>query len=280
MSINWYPGHMAKTKRLIKENFNLIDVVFELLDSRIPSSSRIKDIDDIIRTKPRIIIMTKYDLCDKTETDKWIKHYENSGYKVMKYDLLKDNINNIYIEVEKLMDTLNSKREDRKLLKRKYRALIIGVPNVGKSTLINKFVNKRSTKVGNMPGITKEISWIRSNERIELLDTPGLLYPNIDNKEISFNLASISSIKEELLPIDEVSTFILNKLYNYYPNILKDIYKLETVDNIEDTITKIGNSRGCLIKGGEVDFDKVYKLILKDVRDGKIKGITFDRYGG
>ncbi len=278
-TINWYPGHMAKTKRLIKESFNLIDLVFELIDSRIPNSSRIKDIDEIIKNKPRIIIMTKYDLCDKEETNKWIKDYENKGYIVLKFNLIKDSINSIYLKVEEIMKEHNEKRENKNLLKRKYRALIIGVPNVGKSTFINKIVGKRSTKVGNMPGVTKELSWIRTNGIIELLDSPGLLYPNLDNKETSFNLAAFSSIKEEVLPIDEVSIFILNKLNDYYPKILKEIYKVEKIDDILETLRLIGINRGCLIKGNEIDYEKLYKQILKDVRDEKIKDITFDRYG-
>lgn len=278
-TINWYPGHMAKTKRLIKESFNLIDLVFELIDSRIPNSSRIKDIDEIIKNKPRIIIMTKYDLCDKEETNKWIKDYENKGYIVLKFNLIKDSINSIYLKVEEIMKEHNEKRENKNLLKRKYRALIIGVPNVGKSTFINKIVGKRSTKVGNMPGVTKELSWIRTNGIIELLDSPGLLYPNLDNKETSFNLAAFSSIKEEVLPIDEVSIFILNKLNDYYPKILKEIYKVEKIEDILETLRLIGINRGCLIKGNEIDYEKLYKQILKDVRDEKIKDITFDRYG-
>ena len=278
-NINWYPGHMAKTKRLIKENLKLIDLVFELIDSRMPNSSKIKDIDELIKDKLRIMIMTKYDLCDKEETNKWVKYYEEKGYIVLKYDLIKDNINSIYSKVEEIMNDFNINREEKKLLKRKYRALIIGIPNVGKSTLINKIVGKRSTKVGNMPGVTKDLNWIRSNSKIELLDSPGLLYPNMDNEEKSFNLASLSSIKEEILPIDEVSIFVLNKLNKFYPKILKEIYNLDNIDNVEESIYLIGKNRGCLIKGGEVDYNKVYKLILKDIRDGKIKNITFDRYG-
>ncbi|MDD3995832.1 MAG: ribosome biogenesis GTPase YlqF [Bacilli bacterium] len=278
-NINWYPGHMAKTKRLIKENLKLIDLVFELIDSRMPNSSKIKDIDELIKDKLRIMIMTKYDLCDKEETNKWVKYYEEKGYIVLKYDLIKDNINSIYSKVEEIMNDFNINREEKNLLKRKYRALIIGIPNVGKSTLINKIVGKRSTKVGNMPGVTKDLNWIRSNSKIELLDSPGLLYPNMDNEEKSFNLASLSSIKEEILPIDEVSIFVLNKLNKFYPKILKEIYNLDNIDNVEESIYLIGKNRGCLIKGGEVDYNKVYKLILKDIRDGKIKNITFDRYG-
>lgn len=278
--INWYPGHMAKTKRLIKENFNLIDIVFELIDSRIPHSSRIKDIDELIKNKPRIIIMTKYDLCDKEETNKWIKYYESLNYKVLKYNLLEGSINDIYDAVDNSLELLNKKLESKELLKRKYRALIIGIPNVGKSTLINKLVGKRSTKVGNIPGVTKSLSWIRTNPKIDLLDSPGLLYPNIDSNEISYNLGAISSIKEEIIPIDEISIHILTKLNDYYPNILKEIYGIDNLNDIEESLNIIGIKRGCLQKGNVVDYNKVYKLILKDVRDGKIKGITLDRYGG
>lgn len=278
-TINWYPGHMAKTKRLIKENINLIDLVFELIDSRIPFSSRIKDIDELIKNKPRILIMTKYDLCDKEETNKWISYYHSKGYRVLKLDLLKENLNILFEEVEKIMKDFNKTRSDKNMLKRKYRALIVGIPNVGKSTLINRIVNKKSTKVGNMPGITKELSWIRTNSKIELLDSPGLLYPNIEDTQVSLKLAAISTIKEEILPIDDVSIFILNNLNNYYPKLLKEIYKIESIDDITKSLDIIGTNRGCLIKGGEIDYNKLYKLILKDIREGKIKGITFDRYG-
>ena len=275
--INWYPGHMAKTKRLIKENIKLIDFVFELIDSRIPNSSRIKDLDDLIKDKPRIIVMTKYDLCDKKETDKWIKKLEDENNMVLKFNLLKDNVDSIFPKIELLMNEFNKKRESQNLLKRKYRALIIGVPNVGKSTFINKIVGKRSTKVGNLPGVTKELSWIRTNNIVELLDSPGLLYPNIGNEDISFNLAAFSSIKEEVLPIDEVSIYILKKLNDYYPNILQKLYKIDKIDDITESLNIIGINRGCLEKGGTVDYEKVYKLILKDIRDGKIDNITFDR---
>ncbi len=276
--INWYPGHMAKTKRLIKENLNLIDIVFELIDSRIPLSSRIKDINELVKNKPRIIIMTKYDLCDKTETEKWIKYYESLGYIVLKYNLLEGSINDIYKEVDKILEPLNTKRLNKNLLKRKYRALIIGIPNVGKSTLINKLVGKRSAKVGNIPGVTKDLSWIRINDKIELLDSPGLLYPNLGDTEISYNLGAVSSIKEEILPIDEISIHILNKLNDYYPNILKEIYKIDKVEDVITSLDLIGKNRGCLVKGNVFDYEKIYKLILQDIRDGKIKNITLDRY--
>lgn len=278
--INWYPGHMAKTKRLINKNLNLIDIVLEIIDSRIPYSSKIIGLNELIKDKPKILIMTKYDLCDKEETKKWIAYYERLGYKVLKYNLLEDSINNIYDIIDETLEPLVEKLESKDLQKRKYRVLIIGIPNVCKSTLINKLVGKRSAKVGNIPGVTKGLSWIRSNPKIDLLDTPGLLYPKIESNEISYNLGAVSSIKEEILPIDEIAIHILNKLNDYYPNILKEVYNIDSVDDIVEILNVIGRNRGCLQKGNDVDYNKVYKLILKDIRDGKIKEITLDRYGG
>lgn len=274
--INWYPGHMAKTKRLIKENLNFIDVVYEVIDSRMPYSSKIVDIDNIIKNKKRILVMTKYDLCDHKETDKWIKYYENKGYQVIKFDLIKDSIQKLIDLTIDIID-VNEKRVAKGMKQRKIRALIIGVPNVGKSTLINRLVSKKAVTTGNTPGVTKNLSWIRINENIELLDTPGILWPKIEDQKVGLNLASLTSIKEEILPVDEVTYYILNTLYKYYPNILLERYGITSVDDFVETLEIIGKKRGCLIKGGEVDYDKVYSVILKDIKDGLIKGITFDR---
>ena len=275
-NINWYPGHMAKTKRLIKENLNHIDIVYEVIDSRMPYSSKIVDIDDIIKNKQRILVMTKYDLCDTNETDRWIKHYQNKGYQIVKFDLIKDN-------VQKLIDLtintcdINEKRISKGMKPRKIRTLIIGVPNVGKSTLINRLVSKKAVTTGNIPGVTKNLNWIRINDSIELLDTPGILWPKIEDEKVGLNLASLTSIKEEVIPIDEVIFYLLNTLYKHYPNILKERYDIANIDDITIVLEKIGKKRGCLVKGGEVDYDKVYSVILKDIKDGLIKGITLDR---
>ena len=164
--------------------------------------------------------------------------------------------------------------------KRSYRALIVGIPNVGKSTLINRLVGKKATKVGNMPGVTKALSWIRINKDIELLDSPGILWPKLDNEEIALNLASTSAIKEEILKLQDISIHILKKLNDHYPSILKERYGIEGInyDDINETLDIIGQKKGCLSKGNIVDYDKLYSMILKDIRDGSIKGITFDRF--
>ena len=279
-SINWYPGHMAKTKRLISENLNLIDVVYELVDARIPYSSKIKDIDEIIKDKKRILIFTKVDLCDMDETNKWKKHYEEKGYKVLLLNLEKntklDSLINLTNEV---MKEENKKKLSKGLAKRRTRALVVGIPNVGKSTLINRLVNKKVTNVGNKPGVTKNLNWIRVGSDIELLDTPGILWPKLDEDNVALNLASLTAIKEEILPIDRVVIYILNTLDKYYNFILKNRYGVDNIDeDIEVTLDLIGKKFGCLMRGGIVDYDKVFSIIMNDIKNGIIKGITFDRY--
>lgn len=279
VNINWYPGHMAKTKRLIKEQIDLIDIVYEVVDARMPVSSKIIDIDEIIKNKPRILIFNKTDLCDKKETSKWIKYYEDKGYKVISYNLEgHPNMKNLIdLTMDVMKDTLE-KRKEKGLKMRKIRALVVGIPNVGKSTLINRLANKKVAGIGNKPGVTKNLSWIRVNDDIELLDSPGILWPKLDEKN-AFNLAALTAIKEEVLPLYDVVYYVIEMLNKYYPEKLKERYGLEELD--EDMIANlefIGKRRGCLIKGGEIDYDKVIDLIISDIKNGYIKEITFDRF--
>lgn len=276
--IAWYPGHMAKTKREIKEKLNLIDIVYEVVDARMPKSSKIDDIDDIIKDKPRVIIMTKYDLCDQMETNKFIKYYEDLGYFVVCINLLADKVNKILDISTDIMKEENEKRIAKGMKERPLRALVIGVPNAGKSTLINRLVSKKSVNVGNTPGVTKNISWIRINKDLELLDTPGILWPDFSDQERAHILASLSSIKEEILDKSAIAVFILKKLYEYYPNNLKDRYGIDhlTEDMVEE-FELIGKKRGLIGAGGVVDYDKVATVIINDLKSGKLGKVTLDR---
>ena len=278
-NINFFPGHMAKTRREIGEKLKLIDIVYEVVDARVPYSSRIIDIDDLIKDKPKVIIMTKKDLCDIEKTNKWISYYEEQGYKVFLVDLINDkSLGKLFDLTDSILSELNEKREEKGLLQRKYRALIMGVPNVGKSTLINKITGKKATTVGDKPGVTKTISWIRINDKLELMDTPGILWPKIEDQGVALNLATFSSIKDEILPIDEVACYILKYMYENYPDRLIDRYGLDYLDEDDytDAYELIGRKRGCIIRGNEVDYNKVSNLIIKDLREGYLGKVTFD----
>lgn len=280
VNINWYPGHMAKTKRLINENIDAIDIVYEVVDARIPYSTRVRNLDIKVTNKPRILVFTKMDLCDKVETTKWIKYYESNGEEVVCLDLEHNpNLKPLFSKTKELMSETNAKRAMKGMNEKRVRVLIIGVPNAGKSTLINRLVGKKAVNVGNKPGVTKNLNWIRINEDVELLDTPGILWPKLEEETVAFNLACFTAIREEILPIYEVIEYFLRALQKYYPEKLESRYGIKEIDeDIVNTLDIIGKKRGCLIKGGEIDYDKVIQVIMSDIKDGLIKNITFDRF--
>lgn len=278
-NINWFPGHMAKTKREIGEKLNLIDIVYEVIDARMPKSSKIIDIDNLIKNKPRILIMTKYDLCDKEETNKWIEKYQKEGYYVVPLDLMNGgNVKEIIDISKKVLETENKKRLEKGMKPRSIRALIIGVPNVGKSTLINRLVGKKSAGVGNRPGFTKSLSWIRIHKDIELLDTPGILWPKLENQEEAHILAALSSIKEEILDSMDIGNFILRKIFELYPEYLKERYGIEKLsEDLIEEYDQIAKKRGALMKGGMTDYEKTAGIILNDLKNGYLGKITLDQ---
>lgn len=279
-NINWYPGHMAKTRREITEKMSLIDIVYEVIDARMPLSSKIVDIDSLIKEKPKILIVTKYDLCDKKETDTILEFYKKQGYQVVPVDLLTGkNVSMIVSLTKECMTEMNLKRKEKGMKPRPIRALIVGSPNVGKSTLINRLVGKKATVIGNRPGVTKNLGWIRIHKDIELLDSPGILWPKLENQKQATILACFSAIREEILDVSLLATFILKILMEYYPDRLLNRYGLDTIDfsDIEPTLSTIAKQRGALAKGGEFDYDKVYQLIVRDFKEGMFGPITLDR---
>lgn len=280
LTINWYPGHMAKTRREIAEKMSLIDIVYEVIDARMPLSSKIVDIDSLIKGKPKILIVTKYDLCDKKETDTILEFYKKQGYQVVPVDLLTGkNVSMVVSLTKECMTEMNLKRKEKGMKPRSIRALIVGSPNVGKSTLINRLVGKKATVIGNRPGVTKNLGWIRIHKDIELLDSPGILWPKLENQKQATILACFSAIREEILDVSLLATFILKILMEYYPDRLLNRYGLDTIDfsDIEPTLSTIAKQRGALAKGGEFDYDKVYQLIVRDFKEGMFGPITLDR---
>ena len=275
-NINWYPGHMAKTKREIKEKIDLIDIVFEVIDARIPYSSKNKDIDTMVLGKPRVIIMTKIDLCDLNKTQKWIDHYKQKGFTVIPMDLINNANTKIILEkIKPLIDELNKKRESKGLKPRRARVLVLGIPNVGKSTLINRLVGKKATNVGNKPGVTKSLEWIRINDKLELLDTPGMLWPKLDDDIVAHNLAAMTAIKEEILEKDDIAIYIINKMLSLYEDNIRNRYNITEKEDIVVILDQIGKKLGA-IRNNETDYERVYTKVIKDLQDGYLGKVTFD----
>ncbi|MEG0794485.1 MAG: ribosome biogenesis GTPase YlqF, partial [Bacilli bacterium] len=260
------------------ENINLIDVVYEVIDARLPFSSKIKDIDNIIKNKPRILIMTKKDLCDMEVTSKWIKYYEEKNIPVLCMDLTNNlDFKKLVKKTEEVTFLLQERRKERGLKTKEIKAVVLGIPNVGKSTLINKMAGKKVAMVGNKPGVTKQINWLKTTSNILILDTPGILWPKLDDNEVALNLASTAAIKTDVLDICDIGGYLISFFKNYYPKILTDKYKVDIQDDIIDIMAFIALNMGA-VKGDEFDAEKVSRRIYTDVVNGNIKGVTFDQW--
>lgn len=276
-NINWFPGHMAKTKRELKERINLIDIIYEVLDARMPISSKMKDMDDILNGKPKIIVMTKKDLCDIPATNKWIKYYESKGSTVLLMDLTNNDDYKKLIKItHEVMNPIQEKRKAKGLKNKEIKIGVIGIPNVGKSTLINKLAGRKVASTGNKPGITKQINWLKTNNGFLLLDTPGILWPRLDNNEEALNLASTASIKTEVLNITDIGGYIISFLKNYYPHILEEKYNIQVQKDPQEIFFALAEKFNYFEKDGEIDYEKVSQKVYNDVVSGAIKGVTFD----
>ena len=294
MNINWYPGHMAKTKRQIQEDLKLIDVVVELLDSRIPISSRNPDINEIVKGKKKIVVLNKSDLADEKETLKWSEYFKNKNIPSIITDAnTGKGIKEVVKQAEQIMKEELDKREEKGRTGRKIRIMILGIPNVGKSSFINRLANKNSLEVGNRPGVTRKKQWIKINNNIELLDTPGVLWPKFESEEIALNLAFTGTIKDDVLEKTDVAFYFLkymleneiDKLCNRYnlkkEEILEELKNQDRPENeiIYDIMLTIGKSRGAVVSGGNVDDTKTANIILEDFRSGKLGRITLEKVG-
>ncbi|WP_082676525.1 ribosome biogenesis GTPase YlqF [Shouchella shacheensis] len=279
-TIQWYPGHMAKARREIKEKLKMIDVVIELLDARVPQSSRNPIIDELTGEKPRLVLLNKADLADASQTEKWARYFRGRGAEVLAINSQTGKgVKEIAKAARTLAAPLFEKWKAKGMKPRAIRAVILGIPNVGKSTLINRLVNKRQAKVGDRPGVTKQQQWIKVGSELELLDTPGILWPKFDDRRTGFRLAATGAIKDELLDFGDVAAFVLTFFSEHYPLKLEERYKLTSVD-VEDlgsTFDEIGKNRGALLKGGIVDYDKVAELILRELRAGTLGAVTLER---
>lgn len=277
MNFQWYPGHMTKAKRMMQEDIKLIDVVIELVDARIPLSSKNPDIDVLAKQKSRVILLNKSDLADPDKTKQWKRWFEQKGYFVT---LVNSKNGTGVREVNEIVQQACKEKieRDRKrgILNRPVRAMIVGIPNVGKSTFINSFAKKACTKTGNKPGVTKGKQWIRLNKSIELLDTPGILWPKFEDQKVGLRLAFIGSIKEEILNVTDLAYELIKFLQENWKGILNRRYEIDETAECLDILSQIAEKRSCKLKGDVLDFEKAASILLDDFRSGKLGNITLE----
>ncbi|MGP7817522.1 ribosome biogenesis GTPase YlqF [Niallia sp. 01092] len=281
MTIQWFPGHMAKARRQVTEKLKLVDIIFELVDARIPQSSRNPMIDEIIQHKPRLVLLNKADMADKEKTKEWIHYFQSKGIRAL---AINSQAGVGMKEITALAKEVLAEKFERMRAKgvrpRAIRAMIVGIPNAGKSTLINRLAKKNIAKTGNTPGVTKAQQWIKVGKELELLDTPGILWPKFEDQEVGLKLALTGAIKDTILNLQDVAVYGLRFLEKEYPNRLKERFQMEEIpEDIVELFDKIGQVRGCLTGGAIVDYDKVTELVIREIRGEKLGSLTFENAG-
>ena len=277
MHFQWYPGHMTKAKRMMQENMKLIDLVIELVDARIPLSSRNPDIDELGKNKARLVLLNKADLAEDKWNDAWAEYFKKKGFSVVKVNSRKGGgIKSIQGVIREACAEKIERDRKRGILNRPVRAMVVGIPNVGKSTFINALAGKACAKTGNKPGVTKGKQWIRLNKQVELLDTPGILWPKFEDQEVGLKLAFIGSIKDEVLQTEELAAELIHFLRTAYPEVLADKYDIEMDEDDYVVLNHIAKSRNCIVRGNELDTEKAALLLLDDFRNGKLGRLTLE----
>lgn len=278
MDYQWYPGHMTKAVRQMKEDIKLIDLVIELLDARIPLSSRNPDIDSLGQNKARLVLLNKADLADETQNNKWIEYFKEKGIVALKINSKnKQGIKEINNAVNVACKEKIERNKKRGIINRPIRAMVVGIPNVGKSTFINAYAGRAAAKTGNKPGVTKGKQWIRLNKNLELLDTPGILWPKFDDQTIGLHLAFIGSINDNILDVSELAFQLIKLLNNVYPDAINNRYNIEGDEDPVQVMYQVAEVRGCKLKGNQPDLEKTSAIIIDDFRSGKLGRITLDR---
>ena len=277
MHFQWYPGHMTKAKRMMQENIKLIDLVIELVDARIPLSSRNPDIDELGKNKARLVLLNKADLAEDKWNDAWAEYFKKKGFSVVKVNSRKGGgIKSIQGVIREACAEKIERDRKRGILNRPVRAMVVGIPNVGKSTFINALAGKACAKTGNKPGVTKGKQWIRLNKQVELLDTPGILWPKFEDQEVGLKLAFIGSIKDEVLQTEELAAELIHFLRNEYPQVLPEKYDIDMDEDDYVVLNRIAKSRNCIVRGNELDTEKAALLLLDDFRNGKLGRLTLE----
>mgnify|MGYP005764756577 FL=1 len=277
MNVQWYPGHMTKAKRQMQEDLKLIDLIIELVDARVPISSRNPDIDSLGQNKARLILLNKADLADERQNEAWKECFQNRGFHVVKVDSRSGaGMKQVHAMIQEACRDKIERDKKRGIKNRPVRAMVAGIPNVGKSTFINSFAGKACTKTGNKPGVTRGKQWIRLNKNVELLDTPGILWPKFEDQKVGERLACIGSIKDDLLNMEELALILITYLKERYPGVLEKRYGVSEGGEALAVMEEIAKVRGCVKKGDELDYAKTAGIIFDDFRSGKTGRITLE----